>query len=106
MEEAASIMLKEYLNIMATERMVAIGWGMFLPALSGVLPGMGWYIAGPVSPIEAEGSIPIEPVSVAASSDKMSPNMFSVTITSNWRGFLTSCMAQLSTYMWLKETSL
>ena len=45
----------------------------------------------------AEGSIPIEPVSIAASSLRMSPNMFSVTITSKWRGAATSCMAALST---------
>ena len=32
------------------------------------------------------GSIPIEPVSIAASSLRMSPNMFSVTITSKCRG--------------------
>ena len=30
--------------------------------------------------------MPIEPVSIAASSLRMSPNMFSVTITSKWRG--------------------
>ena len=41
--------------------------------------------AGP-SPSEALGSIPIEPVSIAASSLRMSPNMFSVRITSKWRG--------------------
>ena len=34
----------------------------------------------------AEGSIPSEPVSIAASSLRMSPNMFSVTITSNSAG--------------------
>ncbi|CUO60517.1 Uncharacterised protein [Flavonifractor plautii] len=32
-----------------------------------------------------------------ASSERMSPNMFSVTTTSNWPGSFTSCMAQLST---------
>ena len=30
--------------------------------------------------------MPIDPVSIAASSLRMSPNMFSVTITSKWRG--------------------
>ena len=53
----------------------------------------------------AEGSIPIEPVIIEASSLRMSPNMFSVTITSNWRGLRTSCMAALSTYMWVSATS-
>ena len=32
---------------------------------------------------DAEANIPIEPVTIDASSDKMSPNMFSVKITSN-----------------------
>ena len=41
--------------------------------------------------------MPIEPVSMAASSERMSPNMFSVTITSKWVGAETSCMAALST---------
>ena len=48
---------------------------------------------------EAEGSMPIEPVSIDASSDKMSPNMFPVTITSNCLGARTSCIAALSTSM-------
>ena len=48
-------------------------------------------------PSDALGSIPIEPVSIAASSERMSPNMFSVTITSKWRGAATSCIAALST---------
>ena len=43
------------------------------------------------------GSIPIEPVSIAASSLRMSPNMFSVRITSKWRGAAISCIAALST---------
>jgi len=31
--------------------------------------------------------------------ERMSPNMFSVRMTSNWVGLRTSCMAALSTYM-------
>ena len=41
--------------------------------------------------------MPIEPVSIAASSLRMSPNRFSVTITSKSVGRLTSCIAALST---------
>ena len=41
--------------------------------------------------------MPIEPVSIAASSERMSPNMFSVTITSKWRGAEISRIAALST---------
>jgi len=49
------------------------------------------------SPSDAEASIPSDPVSMDASSERMSPNMFSVTITSNWDGWRTSCIAVLST---------
>ena len=49
--------------------------------------------------------MPMEPVIMEASSDRMSPNMFSVTITSNWAGFFTICMAQLSTNISLYSTS-
>ncbi len=49
--------------------------------------------------------MPIEPVSIAAASDRMSPNMLPVTITSKRLGALTSCMAALSTYMWSSFTS-
>ncbi len=41
--------------------------------------------------------MPSEPVSIDASSLRMSPNMFSVTITSKWRGAATSRMAAAST---------
>ena len=44
--------------------------------------------ACPASPSAAEGSMPSEPVSWAASSDRMSPNRLSVTMTSNWLGVL------------------
>ena len=53
--------------------------------------------SSPASPSEALGSIPIEPVSIAASSERMSPNRFSVRITSKCRGAETSCIAALST---------
>ena len=49
--------------------------------------------------------MPMEPVSIDASSDRMSPNMLPVTITSNCLGALTSCMAALSTSMWDSSTS-
>ena len=49
--------------------------------------------------------MPSEPVSMAARSERMSPNRLPVTITSNCLGFLASCMAQLSAYMWVSSTS-
>ena len=41
--------------------------------------------------------MPSEPVSIADSSERMSPNMFSVTMTSKCRGAATSFIAALST---------
>ena len=78
--------------------------------MSGALPWIGSYSAlrRPVAsgaPSEAEGSMPSEPVSIEASSDRMSPNRLSVTITSNWLGERSSCMASASAYMWLSATS-
>ena len=49
--------------------------------------------------------MPSEPVSMAAQSESMSPNRLSVTMTSNCLGRRTSCMAQLSAYMWSSSTS-
>ena len=49
--------------------------------------------------------MPSEPVSIAAQSDRMSPNRLLVTITSNCFGLRTSCIAQLSAYMNDSSTS-
>jgi hypothetical protein len=48
---------------------------------------------------DADGSMPIEPASIDASSERMSPNRLPVTIVSKPRGLRTSCIAALSTYM-------
>ena len=68
---------------MAADRIVASGFATPLPAMSGALPWLGSYRPLPFASSEAEGSMPIEPVSIAASSDRMSPNMLPVTTTSN-----------------------
>ena len=79
---------------------------MPLPAMSGAEPWTGSYMPGPPSsPRLAEGSIPSEPVSIADSSLRMSPNMFSVRITSKRDGSETSCIAALSTSRWSSSTS-
>ena len=82
---------------------MAKGFAIPLPAISGAEPCTGSYIALHFpfffSPIEADGSIPREPVNIEAQSDKISPNILVVTITSNCWGFLTSCIEALSTYM-------
>ena len=49
--------------------------------------------------------MPMEPLIMEASSERISPKRFSVTITSNWLGSRTICMAALSTYMWRSSTS-
>ena len=49
--------------------------------------------------------MPIEPVSIAASSERMSPNMLPVNSTSKFLGARTSCIAALSTYMCVSSTS-
>ena len=78
---------------------------MPLPAMSGAEPCTGSYSAlrflvfGSTAPSEAEGSMPSEPVSIAAMSDSMSPNRLSVTITSNCLGLRTSCMPPASASM-------
>ena len=73
--------------------------------MSGAEPCTGSYSAlrlpsGPGAPSEADGSMPSEPVSIAAQSERRSPNRLSLTITSNCLGWRTSCIAQLSAYMW------
>ena len=87
---------------MANDAIIAIGLATPLPAMSGAEPCTGSYIAlrflvfGSISPSEADGSMPSEPVSIAAMSDSMSPNRLSVTITSNCLGQRTSCMPPAS----------
>ena len=81
------------------------GWRCPVPAMSGAEPWTGSNRPGPSAPRLAEGSIPSEPVSIAASSLRMSPNRFSVRITSKSRGPETSCIAALSTSMWSSSTS-
>ena len=56
-------------------------------------------------PNEADGSIPKEPVNIAATSLSISPNKLSVTITSNCFGARTSCIPPASAYIWLNSTS-
>ena len=77
--------------------MVPKGLAMPRPAISGAEPWIGSYNAVPV-PMEADGKRPSEPDTTAPSSLKISPNKLVVTITSNWPGLTTSCIAVLSTY--------
>jgi hypothetical protein len=56
-------------------------------------------------PSDADGSIPSEPASTEASSLRMSPNMFSATITSNDAGRVIRYIAQASTSACSSSTS-
>ena len=85
-------------------RILAIGLAFPLPAISGAEPCTGSYIDLILpflsfAPKDAEGNKPNDPVNIAASSDNISPNKLSVTITSNCFGFLNNCIAQLSASM-------
>ena len=65
--------------------------------MSGAEPWIGSYSPKPLPPKLAEASIPMEPLIMEASSERISPNILEVSITSNCPGSRTSCMAQLST---------
>ena len=65
----------------AADRIAAIGLAMPLPAMSGAVPCAGWKTAWR-SPMSADGAMPMPPIRPAARSERMSPNMFSVTSTS------------------------
>src|SRR5574344_1724302 len=97
--QASLSFANEYLHIIAADKIVAIGLTVFLPFKSGAEPCIGSNIAGFLSERLALGSIPNEPGNIEASSDKISPNILPVTITSNCFGFLINCIAALSTYM-------
>ena len=72
--------------------------------MSGAVPCTGSY-SPTFPPRLADGSMPIEPARMAASSDRMSPKVFSVTIVSNCVGLWTRAMAQLSTSTWSSSTA-
>ena len=101
---ASSFKPKLYSSIAATEPIAPSGLALFCPAISGAEPCTGSYSPtqapdGFRSPMEAEGSMPMDPASTAPSSLRISPNMFSVSTMSKRRGFRINCMAQLSTSM-------
>ena len=66
--------------------------------MSGAEPCTGSKIAACV-PMLAPGASPKPPINPAASSERMSPNRFVVTMTSNCSGLITSCIAVLSTIL-------
>ena len=73
-----------------------MGLATFLPANFGAEPCTGSNRLTRPGWMLPEAAIPSPPCSAAPMSVTMSPNMFEVTITSNWDGFFTICMARLS----------
>jgi hypothetical protein len=107
---AASGWPSDQRSIIAAERIVPIGFALPVPAMSGADPWIGSYsprrpCSVRASPSDADGSIPSDPARTAASSDRMSPNRFSVTSTSNAAGCVISCIAHASTRRWSTTTS-
>ena len=76
-------------------RMMAVGLAIPLPAMSGAEPWTASKTAIP-SPMFALGARPRPPTRPAVRSDTMSPNRFSMTITSNECGLSTSFIAAAS----------
>ena len=110
---ASSFMPKESLSIIAVLSIHPIGLAIPLPAMSWALPCIGSYkltlvrlrdLPGRLDKL-ADGSIPIDPDRTEASSVRISPKVFSETITSKSEGFLINCMAALSTRTWSNSTS-
>ena len=101
---ASSARPKLYSSMAAAEPIAASGLALPCPAMSGADPCTGSYRPrhaplGSWLPIEADGSMPIEPARTEPSSLRMSPKRFSVTTTSKAVGRSRSCIAQLSTSM-------
>ena len=88
----------------AADRNIAVGFATPRPAISGAVPWHGWKTAWR-SPTSADGAIPMPPMSAAPRSDRMSPNMFSVTSTSKSHGERTRRSAVASTYAQSASTS-
>ena len=84
MRSEAAVSPKDQRRSMEADKIVARGFALPVPAISGAEPCTGSYMPGvPGAPKDADGSIPIEPVIMPASSDRMSPNILEVTMTSN-----------------------
>ena len=83
-------------NSMATERIMAVGLATPRPAISGAAPWAAWAMARS-RPALIDGPSPRPPDSSAVRSDRMSPNMLVVTITSNASGWRTKRAAMAST---------
>ena len=73
-----------------------------MPAISGAEPWTGSNSDGNFFSgfIFADGAIPIVPVQAGPKSDKISPNKFDATTTSNHSGFKTNLATKISIWNW------
>ena len=99
---AASGWPSDQRSIIAADRIVPSGLARSCPAMSGAEPWIGsyrpcrpWAVCG--SRATPTAACPSEPAITAASSDRMSPNRFSVTSTSKPAGHFASTIAAEST---------
>src|ERR1700693_2054363 len=103
MRAALASSLSEWRQSKAADKIAAIGLAIPFPAVAGALPLIGSYrpkrppSLAAALPKVALGRLPSEPVSIAASSERMSPKVFSVKITSKRCGSRISCIAAVST---------
>ena len=79
-----------------------MGLATFWPAMSGAEPWTGSNIEGNFrSGLRlAEGAMPIVPVQAGPRSERMSPNRFEHTTTSNQSGCWTKCAVRMSMWYW------
>ena len=83
-------------SIIAADRIIPVGLALPCPMMSGAVPWQGWNTAWR-SPMSADGAMPMPPIRPAVMSERMSPNMFSITMTSKSQGRFTSSAEQAST---------
>ena len=83
-------------NSMAADKTWEKGLAMFCPAMSGAEPWAAWPMAW-WAPAFKEPPKPKLPDNSAVRSDKMSPNILVVTMTSNFSGARTTCAIMAST---------
>ena len=76
-----------------------------MPVYFGALPPIGSNMLVPNGLMLPPAAIPIPPCTIAPKSVMMSPNMLSVTITSNHSGFLTNHIVVASTWAYSRLMS-
>src|ERR1700722_6327475 len=99
---AAAAASPRCVSIIAAVQIWPMGLAMPFPAMSGAEPCTGSNIEGNSRSglMLAPGAMPIEPTTAGPRSDKMSPNRFEPTTTSNQSGWRTKCAVRMSMWYW------